>query len=107
MHLAFVTLQPHPPSALRCSKTKKPRGHMVCGAFRFSALPKPRVGPCWRLHWKSENAMIISLYAAVFVFLYLWLSVQVIRQRYRTHTALLDGGHPKLTRAIRAHANFA
>lgn len=47
------------------------------------------------------------LWAALLALLYLLLAFQVIRNRYRSRTALGSGGDPGLERAIRAHANFA
>ena len=47
------------------------------------------------------------LWAALLALLYIVLTVQVIRGRYRTRTSLGSGGDPALERAIRAHANFA
>lgn len=50
---------------------------------------------------------ITPLYAALFTFFYIGLSIVVIRSRYRTHASLGDGGDEQLKRAVRAHANFA
>jgi len=47
------------------------------------------------------------LWAALLTLLYILLTVQVIRGRYRTRTALGSAGDAALERAIRAHANFA
>lgn len=47
------------------------------------------------------------LWAALLALLYIVLTVQVIRARYRTRVAIGSGGDAALERAIRAHANFA
>ncbi len=52
-------------------------------------------------------APLTAFYAGLLAFLFLALSMNVIRRRYRARVALGDGGDPSLTRAIRAHANFA
>ena len=50
---------------------------------------------------------VTPLYAAISALLFVFLSVQVIRFRGTTKTAMGDGGHRTLQRAIRAHGNFA
>lgn len=58
--------------------------------------------------------MIVPLYAAILALMYVGLSFNVVRQRYRHKTALglpdIGGGGRReglsLERAIRAHANF-
>lgn len=50
---------------------------------------------------------VTCLYAGLLALLYVWLARNVIRLRYRHRVTLLDGGHDELSRAIRAHANFA
>ena len=50
---------------------------------------------------------ITAIYAALLALLFLALSLQVIRQRHSTKTALGTGGHPQLERVARVHANFA
>lgn len=47
------------------------------------------------------------LWAALLALLYIVLTVQVIRARYRTRVVIGSGGDAALERAIRAHANFA
>jgi hypothetical protein len=47
-----------------------------------------------------------ALYAALLALLCCALSVRVVRLRLQLKTPLGDGGHPRLQRAIRAHANF-
>lgn len=54
--------------------------------------------------------MVIALlgpYVGLLAFLYLALSVNVVRNRRRHRVALGMGDVPALTRAIRAHGNFA
>lgn len=50
---------------------------------------------------------VTAIYAALLALLFLALSLQVIRQRHGTQTALGTGGHPQLERVARVHANFA
>ena len=50
---------------------------------------------------------ITALYAAPLALLFVVLAFLVIRQRYRTHTAIGTGNDPGLERAVRVHANFA
>jgi hypothetical protein len=56
---------------------------------------------------RDPMAPMTAFYAALLAFLFLALSMNVIRHRYRARTALGDGGDPRLARAIRAQANFA
>ncbi len=51
--------------------------------------------------------MITGSWAALLALLYLVLSVLVIRQRYRSRTAIGLGTAEGLLRASRAHGNFA
>ena len=55
----------------------------------------------------SPQLVATPLWAALLAILYIVLTVQVIRGRYRTRTVLGNGGDQALERAIRAHANFA
>ena len=51
--------------------------------------------------------MIVSLYASLLAFLFLYLSVMVIKARVKEQTALGSGKSRFLEQRIRAHANFA
>lgn len=51
--------------------------------------------------------MIIAPYAAVLACLFIYLSLRVVRLRHRFQVAVGDHQEPLLTRAIRAHGNFA
>lgn len=48
-----------------------------------------------------------GLYMAANALILLVLAVYVMRLRWRYETSLMDGGHPHLVRAIRAHGNAA
>ncbi|KTF14515.1 MULTISPECIES: MAPEG family protein [unclassified Pseudoalteromonas] len=50
--------------------------------------------------------MIISTYAALLAFYYIYLSFNVIKVRKKEQISLGDNGNVKLQRAVRAHANF-
>ena len=50
--------------------------------------------------------MIISTYAALLAFFYIYLSFNVIKVRRAEQISLGDNGNSVLQRAIRAHANF-
>ncbi|MBH0056330.1 MAPEG family protein [Pseudoalteromonas sp. SWXJZ94C] len=50
--------------------------------------------------------MIISTYAALLAFYYIYLSFNVIKLRKAQQVSLGDNGEPSLQRAIRAHGNF-
>ena len=50
--------------------------------------------------------MIISTYAALLAFYYVYLSFNVIKLRKAQQVSLGDNGEPSLQRAIRAHGNF-
>lgn len=50
---------------------------------------------------------VISLYAALLVPLYLWLTFRVIRFRRAGRVDMGTGGNVLLERYVRAHANFA
>lgn len=49
---------------------------------------------------------ITSMYAIPLAFMLVYLSFNVVRNRYRFKCALGDGGHDKLAQAIRAQGNF-
>ena len=51
--------------------------------------------------------MITTLYAAILAFLYLGLTLLVIRGRWKFKIGLGDGGNREMERMIRAHGNFA
>ncbi len=51
--------------------------------------------------------LITPAYAAVFGLLFVFLSVRTIRLRRRLQIAVGDGDNKALTKAIRAHSNFA
>ena len=56
--------------------------------------------------------MITPLYAAIFALFFVFLSVRTLLTRRRLKIALGngrlgDGSHPQMTRAVRAHSNFA
>lgn len=50
--------------------------------------------------------VVTPLYAALLALLFMLLSLQVIDQRRAARVSLGDGGHSRLQRAIRGHANF-
>jgi uncharacterized membrane protein YecN with MAPEG domain len=50
---------------------------------------------------------ITAVYVAVLALIYAWLSLQVIRLRWRNRAGFGDGGSADLRIAIRAHAHFA
>jgi uncharacterized protein len=51
--------------------------------------------------------VIVPAYAAIFAFIYLALSAQVIRARRQAKAAIGTSGDVRLERKIRVHANFA
>lgn len=51
--------------------------------------------------------MITPVYAALLVFLYIFLSFRVIKLRMKYKVGIGDGDHPLLARAIRVHGNFS
>jgi uncharacterized protein len=51
--------------------------------------------------------IIVPAYAAILAFLYIFLSVRVIRMRGRARVAVGSGGNTALERRMRVHANFA
>lgn len=53
------------------------------------------------------NSSTTALYAALLVVVYIVLSVRIIRLRRRLRVAIGNGDQPLLTRATRAHGNFA
>src|SRR4051812_15606360 len=68
----------------------------------------PASRSCHR-HYR-ENAMnliVTPLYAGLLALWFLVLSVRVIRFRGSSKIYLGDGGNTRMTRIIRAHANFA
>jgi len=50
---------------------------------------------------------IVPVYGALLAFLFIWLSVRVIRVRGAERVPVGAGGSKKLERAMRVHANFA
>src|SRR3972149_291275 len=50
---------------------------------------------------------IVSFYTALLAGFYIFLSMRVVRIRFRDRIGLGDAGNPKLQRAIRVHGNFA
>lgn len=50
---------------------------------------------------------ITAMYAGLLALLFVFLSVQVIRQRLGKMVSLGDGGDAELSRRIRVHGNFA
>jgi uncharacterized protein len=51
--------------------------------------------------------IIVPIYAALFAFVYILLSVRVIRARWRAWVSIGTKGNISLERKIRVHANFA
>ncbi|MBT3306212.1 MAG: hypothetical protein HN377_06975 [Alphaproteobacteria bacterium] len=51
--------------------------------------------------------VVTPLYASILAFVYVALTYNVIRNRYRFKVSLGDGGHTKLNRLIRGHGNFS
>lgn len=50
--------------------------------------------------------MITGLYAALFAFMQIYLTMQVVKHRREHQVSFGDGGHDGLTRHVRVHANF-
>ncbi len=50
---------------------------------------------------------VTPIYGGLTALLFLWLSIAVIRQRYRTGVSVGDGGNPDMIRSMRAQANCA
>lgn len=50
---------------------------------------------------------VTAFFAGLFGFIFIALSVHVIRGRYRNQVAIGDGGHHDMKYRIRAHGNFA
>ncbi|MBC7742575.1 MAG: MAPEG family protein [Bdellovibrionaceae bacterium] len=50
---------------------------------------------------------ISLIYAAILGFIFVALSIRVIKGRFKSKVSLGDGGHAPLNVAIRTHANFA
>jgi len=48
---------------------------------------------------------ITALYLGLFLLLLLVLAIGVVRQRFSTNTAIGDGGHAGLIKAMRSHGN--
>ena len=55
----------------------------------------------------SRIMPVTPIYAAIFGFVFVALSVRTILLRGRLGVAIGDGNQPILTRAVRAHSNFA
>ena len=51
--------------------------------------------------------IIVPAYAAVLVFIYIYLAIRVIGLRRSRRVGIGHGGHADLERAMRVHANFA
>jgi len=51
--------------------------------------------------------IIVPTYAAILAFIYVLLSVRVIRMRGAARVAIGHGGNSRLERRMRVHANFA
>ncbi|TLP44896.1 glutathione metabolism protein [Cohaesibacter sp. CAU 1516] len=51
--------------------------------------------------------MTVALYASLIAFLFLALSVNVVRNRLKLRVALGDGGKEAMRQAVRAHGNLA
>jgi uncharacterized protein len=50
---------------------------------------------------------ILPVYAAIFALLFVYLSVQTVRQRQRLRISVGDGGNPAMLRTMRVQGNFA
>ena len=50
---------------------------------------------------------ITPLYAAILVFLFIFLSVRTLRLRHKLQIPLGDAGDAQMLRAMRVHSNFA
>lgn len=55
----------------------------------------------------SKIMLVTPIYAAIFGFLFVALSVRTLLLRRRLGVALGDGDQPLLARAVRVHSNFA
>ena len=55
----------------------------------------------------SIGLTITALYASLLTLVFLTLSINVIRLRFKLKVGLGDGGEKRLTQAIRAHGNFS
>ena len=53
------------------------------------------------------NITITAFYASLLALLFIALSVNVIRLRFKLKVGVGDGGQETLTKAIRVHGNFA
>ena len=53
------------------------------------------------------SVAVTGLYAGILVVIFFVLSMRVINNRVRAQVNLLDGRDEALTRAMRAHGNFA
>lgn len=51
--------------------------------------------------------MITAFYTSLLTFIFLFLSFNIIRLRFKHRVGLGDGGEKTLIKAIRIHANFA
>lgn len=54
-----------------------------------------------------HSPRIVAIYAAILAVVFVGLTINVIRGRYRARASLGDGGDAGLQQAIRAHGNFA
>ncbi|HSS65136.1 MAG TPA: MAPEG family protein [Gammaproteobacteria bacterium] len=50
---------------------------------------------------------ITPFYAAILVFLFIFLSLRTLRLRHELQIPLGDAGNPQMLRAMRVHSNFA
>ncbi|WP_274620662.1 MAPEG family protein [Colwellia maritima] len=53
------------------------------------------------------NITITAFYASLLTLLYIGLSFNVIRLRFKLKVGVGDGGQEQLTKAIRIHGNFS
>ncbi|WP_440873914.1 MAPEG family protein [Thalassotalea sp. PLHSN55] len=52
------------------------------------------------------NLVFTGIYASLLGLLFIWLSIAVIRLRFKYKVGIGDGGHEDLSKAIRVHGNF-
>ena len=55
----------------------------------------------------STSLTITALYTSLLTLIFITLSINIIRLRFKLKVGLGDGGEKRLTQAIRAHGNFA
>ena len=55
----------------------------------------------------TTNLTITALYASLLALLFIALSVNIIRLRFKLKVGVGDGGESTLTKAIRVHGNFS